>query len=68
MEGTPTKAIIGLAVGVLLIAYIGSVAISAIFGTNTDSWDTATAGLWTVLAIVVLIAFFLLILKYADIV
>ena len=68
MEGTPTKAIVGLAVGVLLIAYIGSVAIGAIFDTNTTGWDTATAGLWTVLAIVVLIAFFLLILKYADIV
>ncbi len=63
-----TKSVVGASIGVILIATLGGEALTIIAATNTTTWDTATVAVWAVLAIIVVVTFLLLILKYADIV
>lgn len=63
-----TNLIVGASIGVILIATLGGEALTIIAATNTTTWDTATVAVWAVLAIIVVVTFLLLILRYADIV
>lgn len=67
MEGV-TKAIVGLSIGLILIAYIGSIAIGVIVNASTAGWTTSNKNLWLIIPAIAIIAFLLLILKYADVV
>ena len=58
--GSSSKAIVGsmlaLFIGAIFAGYVLPPAISAIFDANTTGWDSGTATLWLVIAIVIVIS------------
>ena len=60
------KKLIGLALGLYLVAYLLPAAITAIEGTNTTTWGTGTAGVWTVVGIVSVIGIVYMVWRSAS--
>lgn len=56
-------AVIGLAVGFYVVAYVMFPAVTAIFSTDTASWDASAVALITVLVILGILAVAVLIFK-----
>jgi len=51
-----TNAIVGLAIAVVVAAYMLPTAITAWFAANTTTWDTGSSSMWSVVPIVILAA------------
>ena len=54
-SGKIVGSMLALFIGAIFAGYVLPPAISAIFNANTNGWDTATATLWTVIAIIIVI-------------
>jgi len=63
-----TKNVVGLSIGAILIATLGVTAIGTIENASTAGWSSSTVAIWAVMGIVIVIAFVLVVLTYADIV
>lgn len=63
-----TKNVVGLSIGAILIATLGVSAITTLEAVNTTTWGTDVVAVFGILAIIVVIAFALLILSYADVI
>lgn len=53
-------AIIGIAVGALVMAYTLPSAISALFNANTTGWSTDATNMWSVTPVIIILAGFIL--------
>lgn len=60
--------IVGLAIGVFILAALIGPAITALFGVDTTTWDDATIALFSVIALVCVVAVIWFILKSAGLV
>jgi len=62
--------VVGLVVGVFLVAILASAllptAFDAMFTANTSSWDTGTVAIWNVLPIIFIIAVLLGVIALAG--
>ena len=59
--------VVKIAVEILLVAILGSVAFTQFFATNTTTWNATTIATWGVIALVGIIALVLRLLKSAGI-
>lgn len=57
MSDESPKQIVTLVVGLLLIAYLGPEAITALYNASTGSWDSGAQNVWSVLGIIVVVGF-----------
>ena len=60
------KKLIGLALGLYLIAYLLPSAIGVIETTNTSTWGDGTAGVWTVVGIIAVIGIVYMVWRSAE--
>ena len=63
-----TKNVVGLSIGAILIATLGVSAITTLEAVNTTTWGADVVAVFAILSIIVVIAFALLILSYADVI
>ena len=54
--------IVGIVVGLILIATLGIAGLNLYFASNTSSFDTSTLAIWGVIGILAVLAMFLVVL------
>lgn len=55
-------AMVGLAIGIYVLAALIPGAITSLFGADTSSWDASTVALWAVVPIIVIAGILLVVL------
>jgi Na+/alanine symporter len=68
LAGGIIGSLFALALGVIFATSLVAPQITGIFDTNTTGWDTGTAALWAVLAIVIVAVIVFLFLRIGGIV